>query len=481
MSVSFSPIGPWPVVAVAALAVMVLTVWAYRQRLRGTSGRWRWAALGLRLAAVLLCLLAALRPSVVIQEKKKQPATIVFLIDGSSSMQLNDEVNGQTRWSVALKTLNESRDVAQALGPDLEVRTYRFDSALAEQKPDDAYDPSGRETALGTGMTEAMRRQQGMRVASLVVLSDGANNAGRAPLEEARRLRSQQVPVVTVGFGSENAGPASKDIAFRSVVAGPTVFVKNQLQVRGMLGVRGFPNEPIEVQMFVEGQDDPVATKTVKARDGVEEVPITGLKYIPQAAGEKKITLKAKPKEGELVRTNNVYSTFVTVLQGGLNVLYLQGPNFTWEYRYLMRAIASSPDIQADLKVLRKPAEGDRSEIDNAEFAPGKYDVYILGDLPADHLTRTQQRLLAAAVDKGAGLIMLGGRSSFGAGGWAGTEIARILPVTIFPGDGQFEPEGGLRFVPNAQGLENYIFQIAPTRAESARIWNCAAADLGDQ
>ena len=68
MSVSFSPIGPWLVVVLAALVVMVLTVWAYQRRLRGTTGRWRWFALGLRLAAVLICVLGSLRPSVVLLE-----------------------------------------------------------------------------------------------------------------------------------------------------------------------------------------------------------------------------------------------------------------------------------------------------------------------------------------------------------------------------------------------------------------------------
>src|SRR3954462_6227145 len=66
MNGTFSPIGPWPLVAVAALLVTVLTVWAYRQRMRTSSGRWRWFALGLRLAAILLCVLASLRPSVVL-------------------------------------------------------------------------------------------------------------------------------------------------------------------------------------------------------------------------------------------------------------------------------------------------------------------------------------------------------------------------------------------------------------------------------
>src|SRR4051812_29925128 len=102
MSVTFSPIGPWPLVILSALAVMALTVWAYRLRMRGTSGAWRWLALGLRLAAVLLCVVAALRPSVLILQKKEQPASLIFLIDSSSSMKITDEVGAQSRSGVAL-------------------------------------------------------------------------------------------------------------------------------------------------------------------------------------------------------------------------------------------------------------------------------------------------------------------------------------------------------------------------------------------
>src|SRR3954447_1858087 len=112
MNISVSPIGPWYLVVLAALVVTILTVWAYQQRLRGTSGRWRWVALGLRLAAVLLCLLAGLRPSVVLQEKKTQAASLVFLIDDSTSMKINDEVRGQTRWGLGLQTLARARRVA---------------------------------------------------------------------------------------------------------------------------------------------------------------------------------------------------------------------------------------------------------------------------------------------------------------------------------------------------------------------------------
>ncbi len=65
-------------------------------------------ALSLRLLALLLCLLAALRPSVVVKEKKRQGASIVFLLDDSTSMLLSDEVGGKTRWDVARRTLDDA-------------------------------------------------------------------------------------------------------------------------------------------------------------------------------------------------------------------------------------------------------------------------------------------------------------------------------------------------------------------------------------
>jgi hypothetical protein len=472
MSVSFNPIGPWYIVALAALVVTILTIWAYERRLRGTTGRWRWIALALRLGAVLVCLLGSLRPSVVLQEKKKQPAALVFMIDDSTSMNITDEVRGQSRWGVALKAISQARKVAEGLGKGLDVRFYRFSQTLREQQPEDASEAAGVETALGSNLLDAVSRQIGKRVASVVVLSDGANNSGIPPLVAARQLKTQDVPVVAVPFGSENAGPASRDIAIRDLIASPTVFVKNQLQVKGTLVVRGFPNQPIAVEMLVEGQTEPVATKEIRAPEGTEVVPITGLKYIPQLAGEKKITLRVKPHDGELIRTNNEISTYVNVLSGGLNVLYIQGPGAAWEYRFLFKALAASPDINGEFRQIRRPAEEPRSEIGDEEFAPGRYNVYILGDLPASFLTRVQHRLLANAVDKGAGLIMLGGHSSFGTGGWASTDLARLLPVQIRAGDGQVEPEGGIKFIPNVRGLESYLFQVGANPVESLRIWN---------
>ena len=474
MSILLKPIGgSYALVALASAVVLALTIWAYRAQLRGTSGSWRWVAFGLRIAAVVLCLLAALRPSLMIDEKKKQQSAVLFLIDSSESMTSGDEVGGQTRWEVARKALETARKSIEGKTKDLEVRSFRFDVDLRDYLADDAKPPEGRETDLGSMLLKAVKDMQGIRVASIVLLSDGASNGGVSPVVAARQLRAQTIPVVTVGVGTTEAGKASKDLAARDLVAGPVVFVKNQPEIRGSISVRGYPNQPIEVELYVQGEVRPVDTKTVKVPEGVEVVSVTGFKYIPVTPGEKRLTLRVKPKPGEQVPTNNEVSTYLDVLKGGLKVLYVQGPDFSWEPRYLTRSLDAAREIHADLRVLREPARGDRGQLDDEDLAPGQYDVFILGGLPASYLTRAQIRMLVADVtERGAGLIMLGGRSSFGPGGWATTDLAKILPVNISPSDGEVEPEEGLKVIPNTLGLDNYLVKLGPNPAETARIWD---------
>src|SRR5262249_6983152 len=157
------------------------------------------------------------------------------------------------------------------------------------------------------------KQQEGTnrRMARLVVLSDFTSNRGPDPLEVARQLKGRGVPIITVGLGTENAGTAHKDVALRDIVNSPTVFMKNQLEVRATLVAHGFANRTLGVELFVEGQSDPVAKTQVKVPDGVDTIPVTGIKFVPTSAGDKRLTLKVAPQEGELVVSNNEISTFV--------------------------------------------------------------------------------------------------------------------------------------------------------------------------
>ena len=56
----------------------------------------------------------------------------------------------------------------------------------------------------------------------------------------------------------------------------------------------------------------------------------------------------------------------------------------------------------------------------------------ILANVPKEAFTESQHELLATNChDMGAGLVMIGGPDSFGAGGWMNTPVEKALPVDM--------------------------------------------------
>jgi uncharacterized membrane protein len=60
------------------------------------------------------------------------------------------------------------------------------------------------------------------------------------------------------------------------------------------------------------------------------------------------------------------------------------------------------------------------------------YDAILLGNVPRGALSADQDQMLASYVhDMGGGLVMIGGDSSFGAGGWQGSQVEKVMPVDM--------------------------------------------------
>ena len=86
-----------------------------------------------------------------------------------------------------------------------------------------------------------------------------------------------------------------------------------------------------------------------------------------------------------------------------LRVLFLMGKQFTWDYRFFMRALAKVPNVQCEAILIRERAREGRSQVDDKEFRPGQYNVYVLNDVSAADLPLRQQGLLVAAVERARG------------------------------------------------------------------------------
>jgi hypothetical protein len=438
---SFSPVGNQWLVLCMALALLGLLVWGPLGS--NTTPRRRAALVGLRLVVFLLVILAMLRPTLVYTETQQQQATLVLLVDQSRSMQVADSFGNKTRWETLRTALTDATPALKDLAKDLEVKIYAFDADAHEVKftadteaitlPDK---PEGEQTAIGWVLEEVLRRETGKRLAGVILLSDGAVRAYSPrdvpPQAPVGRLRDLGYELYTLAFGQSRGLGQARDVAMRDLVANQTVFVKNELAAGGRVRIEGFVDQQVPVQLLFEmrpGQMEVVETRPVQASKDGQEVALE-LSYVPQTAGEYKLTLKALPQPGELVTTNNELSTFVTVLDGGLNVLYLEGTARP-EMKYLRRSLDASPDIQVDFHRI----DAERPETRPADmadwFQPGKFNVYILGDLDVSAFKPQELKDLAEAVSRGAGLIMLGGMHSFAPGGYAGTPVGDLLPVEL--------------------------------------------------
>jgi uncharacterized membrane protein len=60
-----------------------------------------------------------------------------------------------------------------------------------------------------------------------------------------------------------------------------------------------------------------------------------------------------------------------------------------------------------------------------------QYDLIVLSNIPAEALTDVGQAFLKLYVERGGGLLVLGGSAAYGAGSYGETDLGAILPVTV--------------------------------------------------
>ena len=496
----FNPVGGYPLVVVAAAAFLALLLLAGAD-LRKLSPHRRATLIALRVVIFLAVIAGMLRPTYVYTEMKRHRATLIVLVDRSRSMSVADEFSGMTRWKRLTEEVDKALPSFRDLNQDLDVKFYTFDTDVAPLDVTDAKftlgdKADGTQTAIGAALDDALRKEVGHRMAGAILLSDGAQNAleprDAAPQAAAKRLRDMGVPLVTITFGQEGSASQRRDVAVTNLDVNPTIFVKNELVIVGSVRLSGYRDQEVPVQALYEVElgKPPVVigTQMVRATKDGEELPVR-FSYIPQTIGEHKVTLRVQPQEKEQDTTNNEQGTIVKVFEGGLNVLYVEG-ELRVEQGYLTRALRASPDIRVVYQFLDqhrinktlKPA--DMSD----QFRPGKYDVFILGDIDSESFKKEDLEGLRQAVERGAGLIMLGGFHSFWSGGYQDTPLRDILPIEataldkfdrqkfddpvreklhIFPTD----REKGLKMLPSPRFGDVSLMQLGPPD-KNREIWD---------
>jgi uncharacterized membrane protein len=460
---SLKPLGPWVLVAVAVLLV-VLTVWTYLG-VRGATTRRVLLILGLRLLALVLACLMVARPSLAVRETTFLPAQLLIALDRSKSMTINDEFDGKSRWGAMQDHFKEKAVVAGLERLEKQNVTIVQHAFADDVRPyDNNTEPDGPRTDFGT-MLQTLYNQHrtDKNLLGLLIISDGADNGTRFPsLAEAARWKTLPCKIYTVGVGKPTTMDQQKDIAITGITVEPSpVPAKGKMTVRATVDAAGFENSPCGFRLLLNDKEVDTRKQTLRNKTGNDVVFVTDA---PATAGEVKVTLEAEEKPGEATHANNKIHTFATISQEGISILLVAKPDI--ETMFLHRALESDTRFRVYSGWRHTLQRGG----DLFQFDQQHYDVIIIGDLTKSMFTAGDpsvlERVRELVENKGTGLLMMGGQDSFG-NTWAATPIADLLPVEL--GSGQFPDE--VRMEPTDKGLERIVMQLEAKSEASKQLW----------
>ncbi|MGQ0735446.1 MAG: hypothetical protein ACT4QD_17555 [Acidobacteriota bacterium] len=471
----FAAWGAAPVATAAAVIAAGVAVASYRTTGARLRARDRVALAVIRVALVILLAACLFRPVLLVQAAVPQQNFLAVLLDDSRSMQIADHGGGPRAGFVRQEFGAPERGILKALSDKFVVRTFRFSTTASRIDAEDDLSFAGSQTRVGVALDGVRQELAGLPLAGVVLVSDGADTAEKALGESLLALKSQAVPVFTVGVGQESQ---ARDIQIGRVTTPRVALKGTTLMVDVLITESGFAGQTVKLDVEDEGR-----------LVGSQQVPLPSdgsaatarVRFTVSDPGPRVFRFAIARQEGELITENNAREVMIDVRDRRERILYFEGePRF--EVGFIRRAVQEDPNLL--LVVLQRTADNKyiRLGVDNADelvagFPKTREELFayrglMLGSIEAGAFTGDQLRMIAEFVDRrGGGLLMFGGGRAFSEGGYAGTAVAEALPVELDPS--AREPQlARLTVRPTRAGEAHGVTQIDATEAASAEKWS---------
>ena len=423
----------WAVIAAAALVLVSLAFLVgkeLRQRERGGI-----AIVATGILALGALLLAVLRPVRIAARESVIGAKVVVLADASRSMALPQD--GKTpRNAAQARALEELARTSK----DARLVTLGFGAGGPDAfVPKETREPrSDLTSAIRALASSAEERPQAVVVVSDGRLDDPPAGAGKESL--AALGKELRVPIHTVATTPE--GPPDASVRRVSVAGAAVAHVPLPLKVEvGCSG--GLSCDELTVTARELREDGPpalLATGLTHLKDGIGTVDLS---VTLERAGARIIEVAITPPSGDTVPENDRRLLTFVVARERVRVLHVAGRP-TNDVRALRQWLKSdaSVDVVAFF-ILRTQSDQPNARQEDLSLIPfpvdelftehlPSFDAVVLQDFDAQpYGLEKHLPALAKYVRAGGGLIMVGGQNSFIAGGYAGTPLADVLPVSL--------------------------------------------------
>jgi uncharacterized membrane protein len=421
----------WCLAGLLAIWLILLTIEA-----RGRRVSW-WVLVSALLSAALVGA-AILRPTRVTTRGTDLFPKVVVLMD--RSWRLGLKAGDTTREQRALSALHDlQRGLKQA-----RVEVLGFGEGPPLPFVESNSDPGERPTDSDlTTALRALSAAPGERPKALVVISDGrlTSPSEVASADALRQLGSRlSVPIHTLQVG----GSALPDASIRRVATTGAAVAHQRLALSLTIGCSGglaCDELPITVEELLHGEPAALlAQGSAKVRDGIATVE---LPFTLDRAGRRLVRVKLQAPEGDRVPENDQRLLTFDVTRERVRLLHVAGRP-TYDVRALRMWLKADESIDLIaffiLRTNSDAMQADESELALIPFPVDElftehlpsFDAVILQDIDAvEYKLERHLPALARYVRAGGGLIMVGGPSAFMGGGYAGSPLGDVLPITL--------------------------------------------------
>jgi uncharacterized membrane protein len=464
----------WPgwLLVVLCLAVTAgLGYFLFQRKSQNLRGR-RWVVLaGLQALALCVLLLMLWRPALRVTALKAQQNVVAVVVDDSRSM-LTADVQGKARLAVAKELLNGG--VLDKMRGRFQVRLYRAGAGLERVPNLDAATGQQSVTRLGGAMKQMMDEAANLPIGAVVLVTDGADNAGGLDAEALSEIRRRRIPIHSLGLGETEL---RKDVEIAGVEVPQRALSDSKIAAAVM--VRSFGLTGQKAKLMVEADGKLVASREITlGENGTPQTEV--LTFGAGLAGARNVKAKVAAIAGEENADNNTVTRLVNVESLKPRILYVEGEP-KWDFKFIRRALDGDRNLQLTTmlrttqnKIYRQGVENGKELEEGFPDTPEelfKFSGLVIGGVEASWFTAKQQQMIKDFADRrGGGVLFLGGRNGLSDGGYQATMLAEILPVTLSERKNTFNRNPATVELSSA-GRESLIVRLEEDVNKNAERW----------
>ncbi|MCX6967277.1 MAG: hypothetical protein NTZ46_05755, partial [Verrucomicrobia bacterium] len=432
----FHPVIGLPWLVLAALAIGGAILWSLR---RGVRSRNRAITLaGLRLVALFALLAMLAQPQQRREEITVLRPQLAVLVDNSQSMAEKVDANQPVRSTRVAEWLR-SPALTEARA-DFDVRLFAFDQVPAEQTGIDSLKFDGAHSKIAESVSRLHEHFRGQPLAGILLLSDGLDRAddnrptATASPQQAGEATALRAPVFTFELEKPFKPKVQrKRISLANLDYPPRVVTGWDTEVRASISAQGMNGQTLNVELWREGKKAYENAVAFNEDEQTRQIAFPISQAVPGA-----VHYELRINDPAADRDARANPFVIEAMEPGNRVLYLQNA-LGFDFKFLRKAIVTDRNLQlnafvrwADGRLVNiADASSQAPALDLSAQALASTAVVILGDLAPDALSAENCKALAAFVDHGGGLVILGGPHSLATAGLADTALGPLLPVRL--------------------------------------------------